>query len=148
MFAKENAMNAIHPSRLLKFAFFTDALVSGAVALLQLLLPGLLSELLLLPALLLRTTGIFLIGYTVLLVALARSEAIWKALVLVVVAGNVLWAIGCAALPLEGVVAPSGLGVAFLWVQALAVLAFAAMQLAGLRSSAPVRMDGHAGRTA
>jgi hypothetical protein len=144
MFAKENAMHAIHPSRLLRFALLTDALVSGAVALLQLLLPDLLSRLLLLPAPLLRYTGIFLVGYTVLLVLLARSGAIWTALLLVVAAGNVLWALGCAALPLAGMAAPSGLGTAYLWVQALAVLAFAAMQLAGLRSSAPARAAAHA----
>jgi hypothetical protein len=137
-------MNAIQPSRLLKFALVIDALVSGAVALLQLLLPDLLSGLLQLPAALLRYTGLFLVGYTVLLVVLARSAAIWKELVLVVAGGNVLWAIGCAALPLEGAVAPSGLGIAFLSVQALAVLGFAAMQLAGLKSSAPARQPGRA----
>jgi hypothetical protein len=137
-------MNAIQPSRLLKFALVVDALVSGAVALLQLLLPDLLSGLLQLPAALLRYTGLFLVGYTVLLVVLARSAAIWKELVLVVAGGNVLWAIGCAALPLEGAVAPSGLGIAFLSVQALAVLGFAAMQLAGLKASAPARQAGRA----
>lgn len=128
-------MNTIFPSRLLKLALIADALVSGAVAALQLVAAGWLSERLNLPKALLIETGVFLVGYTILLVLLARSTTVWSLIIGVVVIGNVGWAVGCIGLLAGGIVSPNALGVAFVIVHALAVLVFAAMEYSGLRAS-------------
>ena len=128
-------MNTIFPSRFLKLALIADAVVSGAVATLQLLAAGWLSELLNLPKALLINTGVFFVGYTISLVVLTRSTAVWSPIIGVVVVGNIGWAIACVGLLASGMVSPNVLGVAFVAVQAVAVLAFAAMEYAGLKAS-------------
>jgi hypothetical protein len=138
-------MHTVYPSTLLRRALGADALVSGAVAALQLAAAGALADLLALPRALLVETGVFLACYTVLLVVLARSERVWRPLVLVIVAGNVGWAIACVGVIAAGVVQPSALGVAFVAVQAVAVLGFAALEGLGLKASRPAA-GGHAAR--
>ena len=127
-------MNSIRSSQLLKFAFAADAAVSGAVAVLQLLFADDLSRLLALPRPLLVETGIFLVGYALLLAFLARCATLPRPLVLFLILGNAGWAIGCAGV--LALTAPSGLGVAFVIVQALTVLLFAGLQMAGMKGSA------------
>ncbi len=138
-------MKHVHPSRLLKAALAADAVVSAAVALLQIVAAGALAEWLALPRGLLFETGLFLVGYTLLLVVLARSARVPAWLVGFIVVGNVGWAIGCVALPAAGWVTPNAAGMAYLALQAVAVLAFAVLEFAGLRVSAPA---GHAGTAA
>lgn len=128
-------MKSIQASQLLKTALLADAAVSAAAAALQLAVPDGLAELLHLPRALLVETGAFLAVYVVLLVAMARAARLWSSLVWVVVLGNVGWALGCVGLAVSPV--PGALGVAFLLVQALAVLVFAALEYRGLKSSAP-----------
>ena len=128
-------MTTITPSPLLKWAFLADAGVSGAVALLQLGLSSRLAALLNLPALLLLGTGAFLVGYTVLLAVMARSAALWRPLVRLIVIGNAAWAVGCVVLIAAGTLAPGALGVAYLIVQAVTVLSFAGLQAMGLAGS-------------
>lgn len=132
-------MPSVTPSSLLKKALAADAVVSGAVAVLQLAIPDALSRLLLLPRGLLVESGIFLVAYTLLLIALARSTRVWSALILVVVVGNVAWAAGCAVLLGTGYLQPSALGIAFVAMQALAVLVFAGLEYFGLRESPAAR---------
>ena len=132
---KENAMKSIQPAPLLKFAFLADAAVSAAAAALHLLLPRALADWLLLPNILLLGTGAFLAAYAALLLVFARSKSIWRALVQIVIAGNVAWALACLGLLSTAAVRPSAPGVAFLIVQIVAVLAFAALELAGLKRS-------------
>ncbi|MFP5390445.1 MAG: hypothetical protein ACLGI6_02720 [Gammaproteobacteria bacterium] len=134
-------MHTIQPSALLKFALVADAIVSGAVALLQLTLAGPLAQLLALPHPLLAYTGEFLLAYTLLLVLMARARRLPRALVLLPVVGNVGWAIGCAELLIGGAVQANGLGVAFVLVQAVAVLVFAALEYSGLKRSTPAPAD-------
>ena len=131
-------MKTITPSPLLKFAFGADAAVSGAVALLQLGLSTYLGSLLNMPGALLSGTGLFLAGYATLLLVLARSKAVWSALVQFIAIGNIGWALGCIGLMVAGIVQPGALGVAFLLVQAVTVLVFAALQLVGLKTSEQV----------
>ncbi|HZF81534.1 MAG TPA: hypothetical protein VEZ89_17285 [Rubrivivax sp.] len=135
-------MHTIHPSRFLKVALFADAVVSGAVALLQLLAGQLLAGLLALPAVLLLESGVFLIVYVGLLLAMATRPRLWSWLVWAVIAGNVGWAVGCLSLLklLPALGSDSGgqvtsLGVAFLLVQAFTVLVFALLQWRGWRAS-------------
>ena len=128
-------MSSVTPSDLLKKALAADAVVSGAVAVLQLAIPDALSRLLLLPRGLLVETGLFLVAYTLLLIVLARSARVWSPLILVIVVGNVAWAAGCAVLLGTGQLQPSILGIAFVAQQAVAVLVFAGLEYFGLRES-------------
>jgi hypothetical protein len=64
-------LQTIQPNGFLRGALLADAAVSGAVALLQLALTGLLVELLHLPSPLLVGTGAFLVAYVALLLVLA-----------------------------------------------------------------------------
>lgn len=130
-------MKTLHPSPLLKLALWTDAAVSGAVALLQLAAAPALADLLALPRALLVESGVFLVAYTLLLVLLARSTRIPSLLLALIVAGNVGWALGCVGLPLAGLVAPNAPGLGYLALQAGAVLVFAAWEALGWHRSRP-----------
>ena len=134
-------MKTIAPVRFLKLALYGDAAASATLAGGQLLFPALLSEHLSLPTILLTETGIFLVGYVLMLLCLAGMARVWAAAIQFVVIGNVGWALGCLALAATPLVSPSGLGVAFLLFQAVAVLLFAWMERAGLQAStdAPAR---------
>ena len=74
-------MRTVFPSSLLRKALIADAVVSGAVAALQLAMPQALGRLLLLPRGLLVETGMFLVAYTLLLILLARSARVWSGLI-------------------------------------------------------------------
>ena len=128
-------MRSVFPSRFLKRALGADALVSGAVALLQLLAAGALAEQLALPGALLLGTGVFLLGYVALLVMLARAQRVPAALILLVVAGNVLWAVGALGWLLGDSLTTNIWGEAWLLLHVAAVLVFAALEWAGLRAS-------------
>ncbi|GGY64335.1 hypothetical protein [Pseudoduganella albidiflava] len=137
-------MQTVQPSGLLKSILLIDAAASGAMAAGHLLWPGMLGTTLALPGALLSGTGLFLAGYVLLLVGLARSRAVWRALVLFVIAGNVGWAVLSVALLAGGVLVPTGLGAAYVLAQAAGVLGFAALQYRGLGRSAPVAGRGAA----
>jgi hypothetical protein len=140
-------MKSVFPSSLLKKALVADAVVSGAVAALQVALPDTLGRLLMLPRALLVESGVFLVAYTVLLVVLARSDRVWSGLVGFIVLGNVGWAAGCLLLPATGLVQPGPLGLAFVGVQAVTVLVFAALEYGGLRASSLAAPPAGAVRT-
>jgi hypothetical protein len=126
-------MTLVHPSPLLRRALWADATVSGAVALLQVAAAAPLAALLQLPQALLFESGLFLVAYTLMLVLIARSPRLPAALVQMVVAGNVGWALAAAAVAV--VLEPAALGVGFLLMHAAAVLLFAALERAGLQQS-------------
>ena len=138
-------MRTIHASRFLKVALFADAAVTGAVALLQLLAGKLLAGLLALPFVLLLESGVFMVLYVGLLLAMATRRRLWSWLVWAVIVGNVAWAVGCLSLlkPLPALVGlgidgggqASSLGMAFLLIQAFTALAFALLQWRGLHAS-------------
>jgi hypothetical protein len=130
-------MRIVFPSSLLKKSLAADAVVSGAVAALQLAMPDALSRLLMLPRSLLLETGTFLVAYSLLLVFLARSARVWSGLIALVVLGNVGWAAGCAMLLGAGYLKPGALGLAFVALQAATVLLFAGLEYLGLRNSLP-----------
>lgn len=127
-------MKTLLPSRFLQRVLLADAVVSMLVALLQLAFARALAELLGLSHALLFETGVFLAGYAVLLVWLARGKPVPAPLLWFLVTGNVGWALGCLAVDIiEG---PGALGLAYLALQALTVLAFAGLEFAGIRGSA------------
>jgi len=121
---------------LLRRALLADGAVSGATGLLLALAAGPLGDLLDLPTLLLRLTGVSLLPYAAALLYVATREAIDRSAVWVVIGLNLLWAVASIALLLTGWVEPSGLGYAFVIAQALVVAAFADLQYLGLRRSA------------
>ena len=131
-------MRTVSPSPLLKTALVADAAVSGAVAVLQLAAAEWLGNLSGLPRALLVETGIFLVAYAILLAALARSARLPSVSIGIIVLGNIAWAVACVALLAAGTFPLSGLGVAFVIVQIAAVLAFAALEYAGLGRSEPL----------
>ena len=128
----------IQPSLLLRRAIQADAIVTGAVALLQTFGAGLLAPLLNLPQSLVLETGLFLIAYTALVGWLAARAAVPKPLVLLVVIGNAAWTVGSIALLLSGAVSPNIAGEFMVVAQAIATGVFAELQYIGLRRSGGV----------
>lgn len=125
----------IHPSLFLRRAILADAIFSGASAVLLSLGAGPLAPLLNLPEPLLRETGLFLIAYAALVGWLGTRQAMPKALVVVVIAGNAAWTIASIALLFSGWVNPNLPGETVVAMQAIAVGAFAELQYIGLRKS-------------
>jgi hypothetical protein len=127
--------NLLLPSPTLRMALWADAAVSGAAGTLQLAGGDTLAATLGLPASLSLSSGVFLLGYAAMLVAMARASRLHAALVALVVFGNLGWALGCVGLPAAGVLSPAPLGLSWLLLQALAVVSFAAWEGAGWRAS-------------
>ena len=131
-------MKFVQSSPLLKWALGADAMVSGAVAVLQIAAAGLLAEWLGLPRMLLLGTGVFLVGYMALLLMLARQPRVPVALIALVIAGNLLWAVGALGLLTASTLAPSALGTGFVLLHVATVLFFGTLEWAGLQRSEPV----------
>lgn len=126
---------AVRPgsAALLRWALVADAAVSAACGLLMLLGAEPLAALLGLPAALLRGAGLVLLPYAAFLAWLQGRNPVPRAAVRAVIACNLLWAADCVLLLAFGPFAPTGLGVAFVVVQAAAVLALAEAQYFGLK---------------
>ena len=125
----------ISPSLFLRRAIQADAIFSGASAVLLTLGAGALAPWLNLPEALLRETGLFLIAYTALVGWLGTRQAMPRAVVVIVIAGNAAWAVASIALLFSGAVTPNLLGEAFVALQAIVVGALAELQYIGLRRS-------------
>lgn len=126
-------MTQIRPNSFLKRALIADAVVTGAVALAQLSATGLIVEWTGLAPALVTGTGVFLVGYVALLVALVTRARLPAAWLWLVIAGNAGWAAG-ALLVIEASELPA-FGSAFAAVHALATLTFALLEYQGLRTS-------------
>ena len=114
-----------------------DAVTCLAMGCLLLVAASLLAPPLGLPQDLLFYAGLVLLPIATFMLAVAVPPAPPAAGVFVVVAGNWLWVAASIALPLFGLVSPTGLGYAFLGVQAVAVTVLAlAEQRAMARMSA------------
>lgn len=118
---------------LLRLALRVDAVVSGLNGAAYLLLAGPLSDLLGLPAGVLRGVGVFLLVYAA-VVWLVGSRPAAPA-VRAVIAGNLLWTAGSIAVVVADLGTPTVIGAVWLVLQAAVVAAFAVLQLAGLRRS-------------
>ena len=125
----------IRPSPLLRRALQADTAFSGVSAVLLAGASAPLAALLNLPTALLFESGLFLIGYTLLVGWMASRQTLPRPLVWMVVLGNALWVLGSLALIAAGPIAPNALGYAALIAQAIAVGVFAEMQFFGLRRS-------------
>ena len=125
----------IRPSLFLRRALLADAIFSGVSALLLTFGARMLAQLLNLPEALLRESGLFLIAYTALVGWLGMREAMPKALVVIVIAGNAAWTIASISLLFSSAVTPNLLGEAFVAMQAIVTGVFAELQYIGLRKS-------------
>jgi hypothetical protein len=125
----------INPSQLLRRALLADAVFSGVSAIGLTLGADTFARLLNLPEALLSETGLFLIAYTALVGWLGTRQAVPKALVILVVAGNAAWTLASIALLFSGAVSPNLLGQIAVVAQAIATGVFAELQYIGLRRS-------------
>jgi uncharacterized membrane protein len=130
------------PSPMLRLALLGDAAASGGMGLLLAAAARPLTGLLGLPEPLLATAGLILLPYAALIAWAGTREAVARNMVRAIVAVNLVWALDSLLLlafgPRLAGIAPSGLGIAFVLAQALAVLGFAIAQAAGLRRSQPL----------
>jgi small-conductance mechanosensitive channel len=122
-------------SPLLRWALLADALASGGMALLLLLLAAPLAGLLAIPERFLFEVGVILVPYAALVGYLGTRERLPTWIVWAVIAANILWVLDSVLLTMSDWIEPSALGLAFVYGQALAVAAFAELQFIGLRRS-------------
>ena len=134
--AQRKSAAAVLPSPLLRRALVADALASGVCGLVLAAAARPLSELLGLPAGLLRGAGLALLPFAALLAWLGSRAALPQAAVWAVVAVNALWVVESVVLLMSGWVQPTGLGVAFVLAQAALVGLLAELEVGGLRRSA------------
>lgn len=118
--------------RFLRAVLWADAASCLASGALQLVALDALPRLLGLPQLLLLDTGLFLVAYGLLAAWTATRDVPPRRWVAVFAAGNVAWAVGCAAVALW--LQPTALGLAWIAAQAATVLLLAQLQWMGLRS--------------
>jgi len=123
----------LHPSAWLRRVLFADAAVSFVTGLVMALGASALAPLTGLPAALLVPAGLALLPYAAFLVWLATRAAVPAPALWLPIALNLLWALDCAWIAFGGVFLPSAPGLAFIAVQAFAVLVFAELEFAGLR---------------
>ena len=118
---------------LLRLALGLDAVVTGANGAAYLLGASLLDGPLGLSPGLLRGVGAFLLVYAAAVWLVASRRPIPGPAVEAVIGANLLWAAGSVAAAVVGIGSLTGLGAAWLVLQAAVVAGFAAAQLVGLR---------------
>lgn len=124
-----------HHPRFLARVLQIDAVATGATALLLIAGAGALAPLLQLPEALLRGAGVFLVPFVVAISLLSLRERIPERAMAVVVAINFAWVVASVWLVVAGPVDPNLPGIAFVLVQAVAVLLFADLGWFGLRAA-------------
>lgn len=131
-------MSLADSPKFLRNVLFADAASCLATGALQTLFTPSIAQLTNLPELLLQATGIFLLTYAAVVMAVATRDPIPRAFVWVFVAGNFAWAAAGAALLVARPVAPTLLGEAWVIAQAVTVVVLAELQWMGLRRSRPL----------
>jgi hypothetical protein len=124
-------MNLTTSPRFLPAVLWADAASCLASGALQLALAPQLAELLGLPQALLVATGWVLIAVAAFAAWLARGRPASRTGVYLLVAGNIGWVLGCLELAIGS--GATALGIAWLLFQAIAVLALAVLEWAGVR---------------
>jgi hypothetical protein len=117
----------------LRRALVVDALASGLTGALMLGGASALAPMLGLPTALLQGAGLVLVPYVAFVAIVAARTHISTAAVWAVIACNAVWTVASFALVIDGFVAPTALGIAFVIGQAVAVAALGALQYAALR---------------
>jgi len=125
--------NLMSSPRFLRAVVWFDASTGVLLGALHLLLTAPLAEWLGLPAGLLQATGVMLLGYAALAIAIARSEPMPRGWLWVLIVGNFAWAVASLALLLGSTLAPTLLGQAYLLVHVVSVALLAELQWWGVR---------------
>ncbi len=123
----------IAPSPLLRAALAVDSLASGVMGLGLTFASGPLSPLLGLPQPLLLGLGLVCIGWAGITGWLSRRPTLRRSAVWAVIALNAIWVVESLLVAFGGWVSLTGVGLAFVLTQALAVAIFAEAQWIGLR---------------
>lgn len=123
----------LRPAPLLRLALLADAAASGAAGALMLAGGAWLAAPLGLPVALLHGAGLVCLLWAGFIAWLGRRTTIPAGAAWAVIGLNLVWVADSVLLLASGWVRPTGLGTAFVLAQALAVLALAAAQWAGLR---------------
>lgn len=118
---------------LLRLALKLDAVASGALGALLLVTATVLDDLLGIPLALLVPVGLFLLAYAAFVWIVGTRRRINRTAAWIVVALNLVWVADSVVVVLAGLFSLTGLGVAFVLAQAVAVLLFADLQFLGLR---------------
>lgn len=114
----------------LRTILLIDGSVSGAMGLVFIAGAGILDGVFDLPAAFFRGVGVVLLPWFVLLAIIATRRVVNRLAVRFVIAINLGWVAASILLPFTGWVEPNALGVAFIIVQAMAVVVFALVQIA------------------
>ena len=127
-------MSMFASPRFLRGVLWVDAASCFASGALQLAALDALPHLLGLPQALLLDTGVFLIAYALLAAWTANRAVPPRGWVALFAAGNLAWAVGCGVV--AALLQPTGLGLAWIAMQAATVLVLADLQWMGLRRGA------------
>jgi len=117
----------------LRNVLLLDAVATGATAVLAFGGASLLGPLLDIPSTLLFWAGVALVPFVAMVFAVSRRQTVSRAMVVEIIAINVLWVVASFGLLVSGAVSPNLLGIAFVSAQAMAVALFAELQYVGLR---------------
>ena len=132
-------MSMIQSSPLLRNALALDAAACAATGLLLALAAGPLSNPLGFPADFLRGAGLVLLPCAAMLAWFASREILPRLAVYAVIAVNLLWVADSIAILVAGWFQPSGLGIAFVLAQAVAVAVITELEVIGLKRSGASR---------
>ncbi|MBC5767440.1 hypothetical protein [Ramlibacter albus] len=119
--------------RFLRHVMLADAASCAGTGALQVLLASPMSDLFNLHPTMLFGTGLFLLAYAAVAAFVGTREPIPRQLVALFAAGNVGWAVICIALLVNGAIAPTTLGTAWVFAQVVVVLVLAELQWLGLK---------------
>jgi hypothetical protein len=121
----------------LRSILLVDGIVSGAMGLLLIASASVLDSVFDLPVAFLRGLGVVLLPWFALLAVVATRTVIRRTAVRFVIAVNLGWVAASILLLFTGWVEPNALGIAFIIVQAMAVVVFALAQIAKQVEAAP-----------
>lgn len=122
-------------TKYLRTVLYADILSCAAAALLMTAGVPFLSPLLDLPSNLLVGAGLVLVPWVLVLYVVARRVQVPRIVLIDIVAVNFLWCAASFGLLASGLIAPNGLGIAFVVAQALTVALFGVLQFLGLREA-------------
>ncbi|MCB1884363.1 MAG: hypothetical protein KDG89_10275 [Geminicoccaceae bacterium] len=121
-------MPTLRPPLPLRGLLLVDALTCAVMGLLLAVAAGPIAALTAIPSALLFEAGLALFPIAAFIAWVATRAPIRSAGAWTVIAGNALWVAGSVLLLVAGWIAPNGLGVAFIALQALAVAALALLE--------------------
>lgn len=121
----------------LRAILLVDGIVSGVMGVVLIAGAGVLDSAFDLPTVFLRSVGAILLPWLALLAFIATRRVINRSAVRFVIAVNLAWILASLLLPFTGWVEPNALGIAFILIQAAAVIVFVLVQITKQVEAAP-----------